>query len=214
MKKRYHTRDYMEENMTKNGLFTIHGNGDVEVIRVKNYLSDLEHAYNSIYVFFDLIQEVTTKEGNGDSPLIWRTSFRPLSWPLTPKYIATRIPHFDRLVLKAVKLQSPGFWEFIGKLNPLEVIRLYLNDRHERRKDHKYRESAEKRKLDLENAILETKLRKEQIKVVKSLSGRWPELSEYLNTFIHEPLEHLDQYQDKGLIKDSELEKYKTYEGH
>ena len=31
--------------------------------------------------------------------------------------------------------ESPGFWEFLGSLNPLEVIRRYLNDRHERAKD-------------------------------------------------------------------------------
>ncbi|HEY6551228.1 MAG TPA: hypothetical protein VIY71_08535 [Solirubrobacterales bacterium] len=52
-------------------------------------------------------------------------------------------------------LQSPGFWEFVGALNPLEVLRKYLNDHHERKKDREYRQAAEHRHLEIENALRE-----------------------------------------------------------
>jgi len=44
------------------------------------------------------------------------------------------IPQDERLVISKVTFQSPGFWEFLGSLNPLEQIREYLKDRHERQK--------------------------------------------------------------------------------
>ena len=65
---------------------------------------------------------------------------------ITPQY---------ELVLDGVSLSSPGAWDFLGKLNPLDVIRQYLTDRHERRKDKEYREAHENRKLYLENKLLE-----------------------------------------------------------
>jgi hypothetical protein len=57
-----------------------------------------------------------------------------------------------------VQLTSPGFWDFLGKLMPLETIRQYLNDRHERAKDREYRNEAEEKRLDLENRLLEMKI--------------------------------------------------------
>jgi hypothetical protein len=56
------------------------------------------------------------------------------------------------LVVSRVTLASPGFWEFMGSLNPLEVLRQYLNDRHERRKDDRFRSPAEAERLAIENA--------------------------------------------------------------
>lgn len=84
---------------------------------------------------------------------------------LRPSRTPYRIPNFGlpalsensmpapTLFLHRVSLRSPGFWEFFGALNPLEVLRTYLNDRHERRKDRVYREHAEREKLEIENAL-------------------------------------------------------------
>lgn len=60
-----------------------------------------------------------------------------------------------RLELSRVSIKSPGFWEFLGALNPLQQLREFLKDRHERRKDHEYREPAEKEKLKLDNELLQ-----------------------------------------------------------
>lgn len=47
-----------------------------------------------------------------------------------------------RLVVKRVRIESPGLWEFAASLNPLQQIREYLNDRHQRRQDREFREAC------------------------------------------------------------------------
>src|SRR5208282_3632304 len=84
----------------------------------------------------------------------WLTALTPArsAIPSASEVTAFVAPR-DRLRIHSVTLSSPGFWEFFGKLNPLEVIRQYLTYRHEQRKDREYREAAEKNKLNLENQL-------------------------------------------------------------
>ncbi len=56
-----------------------------------------------------------------------------------------------RLIIRSFRMNSPGVFEFIGSLNPLEVLRNYLNDRHKRRQDRAFREDAEEDHLANEN---------------------------------------------------------------
>ena len=56
-------------------------------------------------------------------------------------------------------------------MNPLEVVRKYLNDRHERRKDRDYRERAEERRLQLENLQTENEVLEQRIKIAKELGA-------------------------------------------
>jgi hypothetical protein len=109
------------------------------------------------------------------------------------------------LILRGVRLESPGFWDFVGKLNPLEVIRQYLNDRHERRKDRSYREAAEARKLDLENQLLENKVIRERIQIAQELGATEEDLAPLLNEFVYRPLNGLDVPQDRDLIEIAEF---------
>jgi hypothetical protein len=39
--------------------------------------------------------------------------------------VASTSPPAEPLIVTRVLLQSPGFWEFLGSLNPLEVLRRY-----------------------------------------------------------------------------------------
>ena len=113
-------------------------------------------------------------------------------WPPTAEEVASYTPHAEQLILSAVSLASPGFWEFLGTLNPLEVLRKHLNDRHERRKDHEYRESAERPRLDLENLILENKVISERVMLVKEMGATDRDLAPLLNELINKPLVALD----------------------
>ena len=70
-------------------------------------------------------------------------------------------------MLQRVQLTSPGFWEFLGTLSPLEVMRNALNDRHRRRQDREYREEAERRRLDLQNDYLETEVLRDRIALAR-----------------------------------------------
>jgi hypothetical protein len=121
--------------------------------------------------------------------------------------IASLVPISEQLVLARVRLQSPGFWDFIGVGKSLEVIRRYINDRHERRKDRKYREGAEARKLELENLKLETEILGNRIKLVKDLGATEHDLAPLLNELLYRPLERLDRHQDRGIIKNAEVPK-------
>lgn len=115
--------------------------------------------------------------------------------------VASLVPGRDRLVLHSARFESPGFWEFLGALNPLEVIRQYLNDRHERRRDREYRDAAEARRLDLENCLLENRVLRERIEIAKSLGATDSDLAPLLNELVYRPLRALNVAQDEGFIK-------------
>lgn len=107
------------------------------------------------------------------------------------------------LVVSRVVLQSPGFWEFLGSLNPLEVTRKYLNDRHERRKDRDYRSAAEADRLALENALLGLDVLKryrELEREYEATSGEAEVLRRYISGSVRGPLERLGQLDDRRLI--------------
>lgn len=166
---------------------------------VSGFLRDLEYAYNSAYVFDSILEEAEELYRTGNSPglpirnLLWMAW-----WPPTPEKVAAMVPEADRLRLIGVELHSPGAWDFLGKLNPLETIRLYLNDRHERQKDREYRSRAEAEKLELENF-------KEKIDVLKQLGATDKDLALLKEQLLAKSLRQLNSYQDQGLILEGEI---------
>jgi hypothetical protein len=194
-------------------LLRVNGLGGIRLIEIRGFLSDFEHAYNSIYTFETVMDALNRRDkALKFEPPIWGfptvLSGRPyslLAWPPTQDVVADIVPPPDLLVVQSVSLKSPGFWEFFGKLNPLEVIRQYLKDRHERRKDLKYREEAEARKLELENKLLENKVLRERIDIAVKLGATTQDLAPLLNELIYKPLRPLDRYQDRGVIEDANI---------
>jgi hypothetical protein len=203
--------------MPRQGLLRIHGHGDVEVERVTSYLSDLRFAYDAILIFETTIEGLLRDFREFPEPwyqarffggrqFIPRRGMQQVrSWPPSSEEIAPLVPVSEQLLLSSVKLASPGFWEFLGKLNPLEVVRQYLNDRHERRKDKEYRESAEKRRLLLENLSLENKVIAERLKLAKEFGATDRDLAPLLNGLVFKPLTALDRHQDHNVIEHAEL---------
>jgi hypothetical protein len=149
----------------------INGHGEVEVDLIIACLSDLKLAYETICVFMSQLHASRGGWPERDLPLpysrspFWLREIPPLS------RMASFVPRSEHLVLNAVRLTSPGFWEFLGTLQPLEVMRKYLTDRHEQRKDREYRESADKRRLTLENLSRENAIIREQIEMARSLGA-------------------------------------------
>jgi hypothetical protein len=203
--------------MPEQGRLRIHGHGEVEVELVISYLADLKHAYNSIILFESIIDglERTARDIHFsrypfglymDWPVARRRGIGHIrEWPPRPEEVASFVPASEQLALSAVQLSSPGFWEFLGTLNPLEVLRKAINDRHERRKDIEYRESAEKRRLELENQILETELISKRITMARELGATKRDLAPLLNELVYRPILHLDRSQDRGVITYAEL---------
>ena len=198
--------------MPEQARLRVHGRGGVEVELVATYLTDLKHAYDSLLLFEATIDGMRRLARDFPFPrhpfgtdFGWPPVSRRTSWPPTAEAVASFVPRKEQLVLSAVRLNSPGFWEFLGTLNPLEVLRKYLNDRHERRKDHEYRESAEQRRLALENLSLESRVILERVRLAKEIGATDRDLAPLLNELIYKPLMALDRYQDKGVIEHTEI---------
>jgi hypothetical protein len=203
--------------MPEQARLKVYGQGDVEVELATTYLGDLKHAYDSVLVFEATIDRMYRATRYFSFP--WDPSGLDFGWPLasrrgmrrtrewppTSEEVASLVPVTEQLILTAVTLTSPGFWEFLGTLNPLEVLRQYLNDRHERRKDREYRESAERRRLMLDNLSLENKVISERVRLAREIGATARDLAPLLNELVYKPLVALDRYQDKGVVENSEI---------
>jgi len=167
------------------------------------YLQVLEKAYNHLYVFDFIISDAKLrhKKLNESS---WGTSKPVRTIPSIRKPEEVVLPD-DRIQLTSIVIESPGFWEFLGNINPLEVIRKYLCDRHERKKDEAYRNQHEKERGELENENLRTQIVRDKVKVLKELGVPEEKIRKALFEHIIKPLGELDAIQDKGLVVDAEI---------
>lgn len=117
------------------------------------------------------------------------------------------VPPGERLLLYSAELQSPGFWSVFGNKSVLEQIRLYLNDRHERRKDREYREPAERKSLELDNKLKEAKvglelgnLLQQRIDLARETGASEDDIQLIVERFLSLPLRSLDQFEDQSVI--------------
>jgi hypothetical protein len=199
--------------MPRFGRLKVHGRGNTEVEETAKYLADLNHAYNSLVAFESIIDGMRRFSRAFPAQIypfgfggIWpsRGARRVVGWPATAEEIASFVPARERLILQSVSLTSPGFWEFVGTINPLEVIRKSLNDRHERRKDHEYREHSERKRLELENALLENEVLSGRVKIAKELGATDRDLAPLLNELVYRPLRALGRNQDNAVIEEAD----------
>jgi hypothetical protein len=177
--------------------------------------SDLRDLLDAIDAAYQAVSRVAVAAERMAETVAWAERYGPpfRYWPAIwigqssmPGAIATS----DPLVVSRVELSSPGFWEFFGSLNPLEVLRKYLNDRHERRKDDEYRSDAERQRLELENERIAIDNAVRAIKAVGRLYNlereHGPALYESeawrrtLGAELREPFERLADFDRRGLI--------------
>lgn len=92
----------------------------------------------------------------------------------------------DRLVLSRVNIQSPGFWEFLGAINPLKQIREGI-------KDFTYRNRQEKEMGEL-NII------KEKVEILQNLGYSEAEIRQFALPMVIEPLNKIGKHKENGLI--------------
>lgn len=179
------------------GFLTIQSERGGEVEEIYKYLTTLENAYNNLYAFDTFLLETKNTYTDSKNPPTHRGRSRQ---SLSLNSVNFIISPTDKLQLTSVVIQSPGFWEFLGSLNPLEVIRKYLTDRHEHRKDRQYREALEQEKLSLENEITRTKVVQDRVNLLRGLGVPDDQILQMIVTYVYTPLEQLDKFQDTGLI--------------
>lgn len=186
--------------------------GPFSVADGRDFLQALEDSYDSLVAFESIMIEMQQRERRGrryrPDPFYSQT----WGWSL-PIDVGSRVRPSDKLILSAVRIESPGFWELLGNANPLEVIRKYLKDRHERRRDTGWRDdraaetwSLHNERLRLENAALETSVMRDRLALLHELELSDEELKPLLNQLVHRPLEQLDRFQDQGIVDAPEEE--------
>jgi hypothetical protein len=155
---------------------------------VRQLLTAFEHAYNCLLIFLSATEPGAPK----------------VEWYPDPYFGIERsesmVFRSDRLVLAAARLASPGFWEFLGSQNPLEIIRKYLQDRHERLKDRRYKTGFEAQRLGLENVRLETDIIEKRIEVAKRNGAPEHVIASLLDQLVYDPLDGIGALQDGGLF--------------
>lgn len=127
----------------------------------------------------------------------------------------------EKLSVNRISVNSPGVWEFLGSLNPLQQFRELLKDMHERKKDKSYKNYLEKRNLELtnkekeyrlkeiailnekkrlENYLLKNTILKERIELLKSQNISDNQIQVFIENMILNPILNLEKAIDEGEI--------------
>ncbi|EOW4146845.1 hypothetical protein ACOW9W_004154 [Vibrio parahaemolyticus] len=165
-------------------LIRVHGKGVYDTEHVAVFLERFSAAYKALSTL-DTRMKMLTESG--------------YKMTLKQSNITAYSPeHYLEII--GVEFHSPGFWEFLGKLNPLEVLRQYLNDRHERKKDEDYRNVLEKEKLGIENDILKLEFTRKVIEVARQTGHSEEEIKSIVRDQIMIPLISLDALSEKEMV--------------
>lgn len=184
------------------GLLRFGSLGDCSVEDLRELLRVLDASYHAVarveLAAYEVAAALQVFEDYGPRAL-WRATLSGGEVPpVSPSAIAA-----DRLIVHRVVLRSPGFWEVFGSLNPLEVVRKFLNDHHERRKDRDYREGAERRRLEIENALGELEVVGEIARLEERYGSRAvpPGIRQRVwAAEVREPFEQLADFEERGMI--------------
>ena len=182
------------------------------IAEITSFLNDLETAYTRLY-HFDIrwLRPSLLRRRHLIFELEMGLPFPFLESPreeLSPDSI---LP-VHRLVVSKVSINSPGFWEFLASLNPLQQIREYLNDRHKRRQDREYKELSERERLVLENDLIQRQIAEkdnaivhDRVQLMRELGFTDEEIRQVVWSQIGTPLAKLGRHQDARLIEGAEL---------
>jgi hypothetical protein len=133
-----------------------------DVAEFRTFLHDLERAYLALYRGDDVLEELVFLRPR----LIGGRSRRRWHWPTHEGEIYPD----DRLALEKININSPGAGVFSGLGEPIESLRKYLGDRHERSKDKEWRNATERKKAELENELLEAQVDQAKIGTIKAMN--------------------------------------------
>jgi len=179
-----------------------------KIAEITDFLKTLDQVYNSFFFIDNIdverVRSVKAKRNLYNSEEINESARKNLKYSFyreIGKLISAARPRGnDKIEIHKIKILSPGFWEFFGALNPLQQIRQFLNDRHERKKDNNYRNSQEKRMGEIEIFIKENELIQARIMLLKEAGVNEEEIKPLIAKYISIPLGKLGSHQDSGLI--------------
>jgi hypothetical protein len=210
---------------TRNAVLHLPAEGGVEAAILRDVLATMHDAHSG-YIAFDRILSDTERAYRELLPFSRRRlrespfesgygpPFGYAAWnrPLVADFF---VYAGELLLVTRVELGSPGFLEVLGALNPLETIRKYLQDRHERRKDREYRNREEERKLGLENDLREIEAVSRRIEIARQNGVPEEQIIPLLQQLLGRPLDALGALQDRGVIDGTaaEIQELESGEG-
>jgi hypothetical protein len=180
----------------------IHAEKLGDIRKVTQYLQTIEKVYNHLYTMHFIVEDATRRHSELNKGSWREKSIRTIISGKRPDEIV--LPE-DHLQVSSIIINSPGFWEFLGSLNPLEVLRKYLCDRHERLKDQTYRNRIEEEKGELENEKLRMQVVEEKVNLLRKLGVPEDKIRNAVFKHVIRPLSMLDDFQDKRMIQDAEI---------
>ncbi|WP_145960990.1 hypothetical protein [Sphingosinithalassobacter portus] len=193
--------------MAKRGSVKLNIQRGAGVAEFRQFLADLESAYLALYFLpvGDGVRRLSRRlplliDYMGIEPfeVYFGNPRRSEDGAIYPK---------DQLEIAAISIHSPGWVELIGSLNPLQQIREYLKDRHERKKDRAWRSETEKHRALVELEILRLQAERERTGVISDfyeLLERMDispeERQRILWDRLGKPMSQLAHHQDTGLL--------------
>ena len=94
---------------------------------------------------------------------------------------------------------------FFSALNPLKNIREYIKDRHERKKDKKYRERQEEKLTDLDITLKELEILDKTINIFEKMKCKDDSIKSIVTPKLIESLNKLDKHHD-NLLDNSDIQ--------
>jgi hypothetical protein len=182
------------------------------------FLNDMQSAYGALYSFFwtefAFVERSIFLERFGRGPQYRNVIISGGYFDLlldkvgkSSEIKAEQIAPEYLLEVSRISIRSLGFWEFLGGLNPLQHIRGYLEERHNRRKDREYREQSEKERLRLENELLEATIKqnhlaylRDQVELMREIKIDEEAIRQLFWQRLGPPLAALGRHQDTKLI--------------
>lgn len=182
----------------------VFGHGNIDIAEAIAFLRDIQRAYNGLYsftIYTDIISRDDLR-----AYLHWPRFHAPLLFKelMDERGFDDMVLSRDRLVMRAVKLASPGYWDLLGIAKVVEAIRGCINDYYERRKDS-YRMPAEQRRLTLENLEREVDIVAKGMQVLKEAGMPDYERQSVAERLVIGPLAELMGHQDRGVITEAEV---------
>ena len=184
------------------GLFRLHVAEPPPLYQFTEILQKLDSAYNQLRGFevhlHVLLADLSSDRGPiAHSRDVLRKKLFQLLDNLGNEKGGRTISPEDRVRIKGIEIHSPGLLEFFARLNPLEQIRLYLNDRHQRKM------TEGDKALDWK--MKEVKYYRELAAFMKDLGVSDEEIRLAISTQLIAPLKPLDEAVDSGFIVEAEV---------
>jgi hypothetical protein len=191
-------------------ILVIDGFGEHQARYIIDALQAVLRAYNNILAFHRVVGRAVAQGGRRriiqtEKGPVFESVPMVLDVPSDEEVVRLIFPD-EHLILRAAQISSPGYWKFEGVSSVLEVIRQWMCDHHERKKDKDYRNRADEERSSLENELLKYKVIQERVKILTDLGAHEADLAPLIDQLIYSPLSGITVCQDRGLLGAAQIE--------